>query len=193
MQKNMKRLTVLCLAVVLAHTGSGCGRGQTEQENKGSAYASAVEVLEAVAGAYTAEDQFAIYGGDQEHAVMDAPGNFDISKTEELEATLGLPAKLADELEDAASMVHMMNSNTFTGAAYRLKDSADQNAFAQEVTSALLEKQWMCGQPDTLAVLDVDGTYLVTAYGEAEIMETFQAHALSVFPRAKVLTEMPVA
>lgn len=193
MQNSMKRTILLCLAVTLVQAGTGCGRSQQEQGNKGSAYASALEVLETVAGAYTAEDQFAMYGGDQEHAVMDAPGSFDIRKTEELEAALGLPAALADGLEDAASMVHMMNSNTFTGAAYRLKDHTDKTAFVQEATSALLKKQWMCGQPDTLAVLDVDGSYLIIAYGEAEIMKTFQAHALSALPSAKVLTEAPVA
>ena len=192
MRKNRNQIIVLCLALML--TAAGCGSSQKqEQQNKGSAYASSLEVLEAVAGAYTQEDQFAMYGGDQEHAVTDAPGSFDIRKTDELEATLGFPADLADQLEDAASMVHMMNGNVFTGAAYRLKDDADKNAFAQAVQSTLLNKQWMCGQPDTLAVLDVDGTYVITAYGDAGIMETFQAYARSVFPDAKVLTEAPIA
>ena len=49
---------------------------------------------------------------------MDAPGKFDISKTEELGITLGLPEDLWDDIDDAASMVHMMNANTFTGAVY---------------------------------------------------------------------------
>ena len=35
--------------------------------------------------------------------------------------TLGLPESEAANIDDAASMVHMMNANTFTGAAYRLK------------------------------------------------------------------------
>ena len=124
---------------------------------------------------------------------MDAPGKFDVGKTEELDVTLGFPKSQTANIEDAASMVHMMNGNVFTGAAYRLKDDADKNAFAQAVQSTLLNKQWMCGQPDTLAVLDVDGTYVITAYGDAGIMETFQAYARSVFPDVKVLTEAPIA
>ena len=191
MRKSWNQIIVFCLMLLFLAAGAGCGIGQ-KQEGKGSAYATALEALEAVAGAYTQEDQFAMYGGDQEHAVMDAPGSFDISKTEELEATLGLPADLADQLEDAASMVHMMNGNVFTGAAYRLKDNADKNAFAQAVQSALLKKQWLCGQPDTLVVLETDGTYVITAYGEAGVMETFRSYAQSVFQDVKVLTEAPI-
>lgn len=183
MRKSRNPITILCVAVMLA--AAGCGGSSSD-------YASALEVLEAVAGAYKQEDQFAMYGGDQEHAVMDAPGSFDIRKTEELEAVLGLPSELADQLEDAASMVHMMNGNVFTGAAYRLRDNADKHAFAQAVQSALLKKQWMCGQPDTLAVWEVDGTYVITAYGDAEMMEAFQAYTQSVCKDVKVLAEAPV-
>ncbi len=194
MRKSRNRITVFCLALLFLAAGAGCSIGRKqEQREEGSAYASALEALQAVAGAYTQEDRFAMYGGDQEHAVMDAPGSFDTGKTEELEATLGLPPDLADQLEEAASMVHMMNGNVFTGAAYRLKDNADKSAFAKAVQSALLKKQWMCGQPDTLAVLDADGTYVITAYGEAGVMETFQAYARSVFKNVTVLAEAPIA
>ncbi|MDE6184200.1 MAG: hypothetical protein K2G39_02050, partial [Lachnospiraceae bacterium] len=117
---------------------------------------------------------------------------FDISKTEELEYTYGLPKEQLSNIEDGATMVHLMNANTFTGAAYRLKEGVDMNAFADSVKAGILEKQWVCGQPDTLLIIDVDGRYVITAYGAAELMEVFKNNALSVLGNAQVMIEDPI-
>lgn len=189
----MKKLTAMYLICFLALALSGCGKSSDlNKEDKKSDYAQAADVLKTVADSYTQEERFAMYGGDQEHAVMDEPGKFDISKQEEMEETLGLPTELASDIEDAASMVHMMNGNLFTGAAYRLKSSKDIDHFAQAVKGVLREKQWICGQPDTMTVIDVDGVYVITAYGEAQIMETFKKKAMSVFKDAKIVIEAPI-
>lgn len=189
----MKKAAALFLAGTMIFTLFGCGSRQEQpEESKGSQYVTALDVLSAVVGAYAEEDLFAMYGGNQEDAVMDAPGKFDISKTEELDITLGLPESLAPDIDDAASMVHMMNANIFTGAAYHLKPDTDKNAFSDAVKSHILERQWICGQPDTLLILDVDGEYVLTAYGEAEMMKTFQTNALSALNGAKVMTEVPI-
>lgn len=193
----MKKMAMLFTAAVVIFTLSGCGgkqdgagAGQSGGESK---YTDALEVLSGIVDIYDGNDLFAMYGGDQENAVMDAPGKFDISKTEELENVLGLPRDQASHIEDAASMVHMMNANTFTGAAYRLKEGSDMDAFADAVKSGILAKQWICGQPDTLVIINVDGTYVITAYGEAGIMETFKNNALATLEGAQVITEAPIA
>lgn len=192
----MKRTAMFLLAAVMSLVLAGCGDKQNASQEQGGAesqYAEALDVMNKVIEAYSEDEMFTMYGGDQENAVMDAPGKFDISKTEELENTLGLPEELASDIEDAASVVHMMNANTFTGAAYRLKDDADMNDFADSVKSGVLAKQWICGQPDTLIVINVDGRYVITAYGEAEIIEVFKENALSVFRDAQVITETPIS
>ena len=86
----------------------------------------------------------------------------------------------------------MMNGNVFTGAAYRLREGTDQDAFAQAVKTALLEKRWMCGQPDTMLVLSVDHVYVITAYGEAGIIQTFKEKSMSVLKETKILMEAPI-
>ncbi len=194
-QKARKKMAAFLAVAAMVLAAFGCGGQKADEEiqnGKESAFKEALEVLQTVKEAYKEDDVFSMYGGDQANAVMDAPGKFDISQTEELSSVLGLPESQFETVEDAASMVHMMNANTFTGAVYRLKDDADMEEFADAVKENILARQWMCGQPDTLAVIDVDGTYVITAFGEAGIMETFQANALSALDGAKLITEAPI-
>ncbi len=192
----MKKAKMLLLAAIMILAVTGCG-GKQEGNGEGSGggeskYAQSVEVLNEVVKVYGEDELFAMYGGNQENAVMDAPGSFDISKTQELEYTLGFPLDQLDKVEDAASMVHMMNANTFTGAVYHLKEGEDMDAFAEAVKSCILAKQWVCGQPETLVVINVDGRYVITAYGVAELIEVFKGHALSALEGAQVITEAPI-
>lgn len=190
----MRRIMTLLLVAAALAALSACGGKSAGGETQGaqSGYTEALEVLNAVVAVYEEADLFAICGGDQENAVMDAPGKFDVSKTEEMNLTLGLPVSQAANVEDAASMGHMMNANTFTGAAYRLKEGTDPAAFAEEVKTGILATQWICGFPDTLVIINVDGTYVITAYGEKQIMETFKTNALSALEGAEVLVEVPI-
>lgn len=185
MRKKVIWIWVAVMAAILA----GCGQ---KQEKQASQYAEALDVWDAVVEAYDKEELFAVYGGDQEHAVMDAPGKFDLQKTDELETALGLPQSQWENIDDAASMVHMMNGNVFTGAVYRLKEGVDKNEFADAVKASMSGRQWMCGQPDKLLILEVDKAYVLTAYGDAEIMETFQEKALGALKDAQVLVEAPI-
>ena len=194
MKKIISHIIRTMVILAMAVTVTGCGSSTDEAGGgKESAYADALSVLTAVVGAYTGDDLFAMYGGDQANAVMDAPGKFDISKTQELELTLGLPPEQAGSVDDAASMVHLMNANTFTGAVYHLKDGTDKEAFAEAVKTYTMGRQWICGQPDTLLIVDVDGAYVITAYGEAETMELFKSNALSALTGAQVMLESPIA
>lgn len=193
----MKKVMALFLAAMMTFTLVGCGNGQNtpgeEKDGKESKYAQALDVLNEIVSSYEEADLFSIYGGDRDNAVMDAPGKFDISKTEELEFTLGLPKDLFDDIDDAASMVHMMNANTFTGAVYHLKDGTDMNDFADLAKNNILGQQWICGQPDTLVIIDAGGNYVITAYGEAGIMETFKNNTLSSVEGSQVITETPIS
>lgn len=193
----MKKMTMLFLAVVVV-VGmlSGCGKKDNSGGEAGSAeskYSDALEVLNKVVGAYGEDELFSMYGGNQENAVMDAPGKFDISKTDELENVYGLPADVSSDIEDAATMVHLMNANTFTGAVYRLKEGTDLNAFADSVKSCILARQWICGQPDSLVIINVDGRYVITAFGVDGLMEDLKTNALAALDGAQVMIEAPIA
>lgn len=191
----MRKAVLLFLSVMMVSVLSGCGGQKDSQAEQGggqSQYTEALEVLNQVIEAYGEDELFSMYGGDQENAVMDGPGKFDIAKTEELESVYGLAADQSSNIEDAATMVHLMNANTFTGAVYRLKEGVDMDDFADALKSCILARQWICGQPDTLVLINVDGRYIITAFGEAGIIENFKTNALSALSGAQVITEAPV-
>ena len=144
----MRKAVLLFLSVMMVSVLSGCGGQKDSQAEQGggeSRYAEALDVLNEVIKVYGEDELFSMYGGDQENAVMDGPGKFDIAKTEELESVYGLAADQSSNIEDAATMVHLMNANTFTGAVYRIKEGVDMNAFADALKSCILARQWICG------------------------------------------------
>lgn len=190
-ENEMKKLVIGCTICLLCL--SGCGsRKDAPGDSQVSMYASPLEILEKVVADYGGDELFAMYGGDQEHAVMDAPGSFAVSNTQEMDTVLGLPESQWQAVEEAASMVHMMNANTFTSAAYRLKDGTDSNAFSDAIKAHLLQRQWVCGQPDTLLIIQADQSYMLTAFGDAALLQTFENHALSVLKGSAVVAKVPV-
>ena len=115
----MKKIISLVLAAVLALSLAACGN----KNNGGSgdqpyAPTSALDLLEKVWNSYTDEEKFPTSGGDYSEANSkeDAPGVYDLSDRAAVDSALGLPETA--KVDQAASLVHMMNANTFTAAAY---------------------------------------------------------------------------
>lgn len=77
-------------------------------------------------------------GGDfnEENMCMDGPGNFGIDDIDALDATLALPADAAELIDNAASLTHMMNANTFTAGAFHLGDAANSDKLVEALKTA---------------------------------------------------------
>ena len=191
----MKKLVAILLCATIGISVMGCGDKKEPENGAGAAskYKSALDVLTTVADAYAEDQKFPMAGGDSENMSTEGPAAFDISKTEELTTSLTLPESEIKHIDDAASLVHMMNANIFTGAAYHLTDDADMKDFSKAVEESVLSKQWICGMPDTLVILKADDEYVVTAYGEAEIMETFKENAEASLDGSEVILETSVS
>lgn len=191
----MKKLTAILLAAaVVLVLFAACGGGNNEDAGT-SSYADATAVLNAVWATYadeSDENKFPIGGGDSANLTMDAPGKFDIAATEELDVTLALPASQTANIEDAASMMHMMNANNFTGAAYKLKEGTDAAAFAKDFQDGLNGRQWMCGFPEKFVVIQT-GNYIVTAFGNGQIIDLFKTKAMGTLENAALVLEGAVA
>ena len=93
-----------------------------------------------------------------------------------VDSELGLPETAA--VDEAASLVHMMNANTFTAAAYHA--TGDTAELAQQLRDNIMQRQWMCGFPDKLVVAEV-GEYVVTVFGADELVDTFMTHLNGIY------------
>ncbi len=132
-----------------------------------------LSILETVWATYADDEKFAAGGGDYENMVMDGPGACGLSDAEGLDALFGIPAASIGSVSAAASLMHMMNANTFTSACYELKGGVDAQAFAGELKDNILARQWMCGFPETLVIIEVEGC-VISAFGNGEIIQLFK-------------------
>lgn len=201
----MKKLFALILAGVMLLSFAACGGNSTPEETTAAPTEDATQapatsegtddaavLLNKVWARFAEEEKFFAMGGHFSAPVDGAAGKFDITMVEDLDGSLGLPQENAAQIDDAASLTHAMNANTFTGAAYHLKEGTDASAFASAIESHLATRQWMCGFPETLLIVSVDG-YVVTAFGANDIVANFKTKLAEEFASAQVLVEKPIA
>ena len=185
----MKKLIAMLLAVVLVASMAACGNNAGtagDTQPKVEVPATALEILEKVWSSYTDDEKFPVFGGNQnENAVMDAPAKFDLTDTDGLTYTLLVPAEQAANIDDAASMIHMMNANTFSSAVFHVK--GDVKAFAEAMYTAVSGNRWMCGMPEKLLVTIVGGEYVLVAFGLNDAMTPFQTKLAAAYPAAEQL------
>lgn len=146
-------------------------------------------ILEKIWEEYAAGERFAAYGGTVEHAVSDAPGDLDVNNTEELTNKYLIPEDLQPQVKEAASLVHMMNSNIFTGAVVKLSDEAEEEAFAKSWRDMIKQNHWICGQPDRLLIADLGDDHLLMVFGSKEAVDLFEEKLAAVYPDADMLYE----
>lgn len=207
----MKRLLAIFLAALLTLSLAACGGNEkpdgsdtskdsnisgTNKPDKDpgeSSVKSPLELLTTVWNSYGEDDKFPAAGGDmsEENMTMDAPGKFGVDDTAALDTTLGFPVASAEKIDDAASLVHMMNANTFTCGAFHVKNVGDIADISTAVKDNIMQRQWMCGFPDKLVIVKVDD-YVISFFGENEIVETFKTKLTAAYTSAETLCDEPI-
>ena len=190
----MKRLLTVLLTAVLAVSLLACGGGKTENGNGSTpAISDSLELLNKVWGSYSDSEKFPVAGGDLSEAnnKMDAPGKYDISDADAIDNSLGFPAADIAKIDNAASLMHMLNSNSFTCGVYHVKSANDVNAVAGDIKTNVMGRRWMCGFPDKLVVMSVDD-YVVSFYGLNDFVDTFKTKVTGAYSQAKVISETPI-
>lgn len=197
----MKKFVTLLLAAALLLTLVACGNGGKETTANGEDTTASqnveskepLTVLQTVWASYSDDEKFAVAGGDmsEENSKMDEPGVFSLENKEELDATLGLSAEAAEKVDSAASLVHMMNANTFTCGAFKVKNADDVASLAGLLKDNILKRQWMCGFPDKLVVASVDDVVLAF-FGKNDNIDTFKAKLTAAYATAEVISESPI-
>ena len=186
----MKKFMTIVCAIVMALTCVACGTAKDNGATGGTQkeeIASCEDLLNQVWNTFGEDEKFAAMGGDMNHAVDGAAGNFDLADTENMTYMLYIPEDRIAQIDEAASLIHMMNANTFTGAAFHVTNADDVDDFVSAMKDQIMNTQWMCGFPDTLNIFTVNGEYVVSAFGNAEIMENFKTKLIEVFGDSAVV------
>jgi len=194
----MKKILAFVLAAVMVLSLAACADKGSEggatspsgaQTNQPK---SALEILEKVWSKYSTDEKFPATGGSEKHMKDDKPGKFDVSDAEALDFELGFPKAQASEIDDAASLMHMLNQNNFSCGVYHVKDSGNVEALAGKIKENILARQWLCGIPEKLVILTV-GDYIVSVFGAGELTDTFVAKLSAEYGSAKQLFDVPIA
>ena len=206
----MKKIISLTLASVLALSLVACTNGKPGEttlptettpvettaplettapatENVTAIPTGALSILENIWNQYADGEKFAVIGGNMESPVDGAPGNYDMAYAENLTYNLLVPETEIANIDEAATMIHMMNANTFTCGVVHLVEGTDVEAFANTMRDAVQGNQWMCGFPETLTIAVIDGEYVLIAFGVNDAMTPFKAHFQGAYADAEVL------
>ena len=182
-----KKLVLLLTAAMLVLSVTACGgkdSGNGAGEAAGNETAGSEQegaTTDAVATVEVADS------GDFNTPVDGAAGLFNIEDVENLSFMLYIPADNVAMIDEAASLMHAMNANTFTGGAFHLTDAANAEALTTALKDNIMSTQWMCGFPDKLMIFTVNGEYVVSAFGNADIMENFKTGLMEVYGDAAEL------
>ncbi len=190
----MKKIfsAILALTLVLGLTACG-GAAEKPAETTAPAVsgpASALEALENTWAAYAEEEKFAVIGGSMAAPVDGAPGSYDIAD-ENITYSLLIPAEQLANVTEAASLIHMMNANTFTGSAFKLAQGVAAADFAAAMKDAIVNNQWMCGFPEELVISSI-GDVVVINFGAADLIEVFQTNLKEAYANAQTLVDEPL-
>jgi len=145
----------------------------------------ALGVLSSIWDSFDEDEKFSAIGGSMTNPVDNAPGVYGLDDSEGLTGLFYIPAEYVEDIEEAATLMHMMNSNTFTGAVVRIDDAKD---LAESLKTNIEGTQWVCGCPDRLIIVINDG-YVIYAFGEASIMDSFSEAIENLYPNAETVCD----
>ena len=181
----MKKIISILLAAVMVLAFAACGNNSGNNGGNDAAVTDPLEVLTKAWEGLSEDEKFPASGGDMTNPVDNAPGKVDISDTDNLEYLLTFPAGSIDLIDNAASLTHMMNMNTFSCGAYHLKNAADAKTLAQALRDNIQSRQWMCGFPDKLVVITVNEV-VVSMYGHEDLINAFRDQITGAYSAAVI-------
>ena len=134
------------------------------------------ELINSAWALFSEDEKFPVAGGDFSSGdVVDGAGPFSLDNPDELDRLTGFPASEVGKIDSAASMIHMMNTNTFSTGAYHVVEGTDTAALCKSIRDNIASIRWMCGFPDKFIVAEV-GDYIVCAYGLEDLIDSYVNH-----------------
>lgn len=140
------------------------------------------ELINSAWALFSDDEKFPVAGGDFSSGdVVDGAGPFSLDNPDELDRLTGFPASEVGKIDSAASMIHMMNTNTFSTGAYHVVEGTDTAALCKSIRDNIASIRWMCGFPDKFIVAEV-GDYIVCAYGLEDLIDSYVKHMSEAYP-----------
>lgn len=198
----MKRFLALIVSLILVFALTACGdkriiqdpepldTNSVSENSEEAVSADPLEVLTSVWNSYGEDEKFPVMGGDmsEENISADVPGKFTLEDPAVADSSLGLPAADVDKLDSAASMTHMMNANTFTCGAFRVKSAGDVDTVVSDIKENIMGRQWMCGFPEKLVIVTY-GDCIVSFFGAQDLTNMFRDKLTAVYSDAQVAVD----
>lgn len=188
-KKIIMSIVAVALVVAIGVIAVGCGNGAAKME-----FTDTADVINKVVDTYTEENKFFAVGGDINAPVDGKAGLMNLADTEVVNSMLHTNDELLADVDEVASFVHAMNANTFTSGAFKLKSAGDAESFAASLKESVLATHWMCGFPEKIVIVNVNGgDYVVYAIGKGEPVDYFKTQLTTVMGEsAVVVTEEAV-
>ncbi len=152
--------------------------------------ASALEMMETIWSAWDFEYKDYFMGGGYTEMVSGVPGNVVLEDTDALQFLFYVPEANMSEIQSAASVMHGMNANVFTAAAFQVADAA---AFANTMKDTLMSTQFVCGSPAHLLVCSLGDNFVLYAFGDTENIDSFRTAVSTAFPNATTVFDGAMA
>lgn len=170
----MKKVLSVLLATTMVFSLMACGNSESGED-------APLDVLTKIWETYEEDEKFEAVGGDPNNIVEGAPGTVDITNEENLDVSLGFPQSSAALLDDAASLIHALNQNTFTAGAYHVSDTSEIEMLTADLHDNIVNRQWLDGIPDKLIIVGIGENIIVSAFGNTEMVDTFKEKVVTVY------------
>ena len=163
-----------------------------EESKPESSISDPVTLLNSIYALFGDDERFPATGGDfSTDELIEGAGKFGLGEPEAIDNVVGYPAAEIAKIDSAASLMHMMNANTFTSGAYHVAAGTDAAALAEAIRANIQNRMWCCGFPDKLIVATVDD-YVISAFGKEFALNAFTKHLAEAYPTSKILIDEPI-
>lgn len=192
----MKKFFAVLLSALMLFSLAACGNDDiTTSGTDADALAGvkeSLDILDTVWATYGDDEKFYAMGGDYSSFVENGPGKCNVSSVDNYAGLLVFPAESAELIDDAASLIHSMNANTFTGAVYHVADTANTEAFIEALRTNIQGNHWMCGFPEKLVISVLGDSYVVAAFGDGSTVDLFQQKLSSCYETINTVCNEPI-
>lgn len=190
----MKKIFALILAVTmllstLALVGCGDNNADDNASSEAVAEVDVVDALKNIWDNYEDENKFAAMGGGMANPVTDGPGELSLDDTAEVNDKTGVPEDKITTIDKAATLIHMMNANTFSAAAVHAAEGVKAEDVATTIGDNLKIRHWMCGIPEKHVIIKVGSNTIISAFGANDLITVFLDKAKVAYPEYTVLLE----